>query len=123
MDFWRSEAYSKFFDHLNSKGGFYYEVRRYMPSSPRGFILTIGLTDLFCQQRWGDAPVHTIGAALFVRKDQIHFFDEIGYHHPPFQHCPRTVEVRREKNCNCMPTRSMGELASASYSHAMSIRG
>jgi len=27
MDFWRSEAYSKFFDHLESKGGFYYEVR------------------------------------------------------------------------------------------------
>lgn len=27
MDFWRSEAYSKFFDYLESKGGFYYEVR------------------------------------------------------------------------------------------------
>jgi len=26
MDFWRSEAYQKFFDHLESKGGFYYEV-------------------------------------------------------------------------------------------------
>ena len=27
MDFWRSEAYSKFFDYLDSTGGFYYEVR------------------------------------------------------------------------------------------------
>ena len=27
MDFWRSEAYTKFFDYLESKGGFYYEVR------------------------------------------------------------------------------------------------
>jgi len=27
MDFWRSEAYVKFFDFLESKGGFYYEVR------------------------------------------------------------------------------------------------
>lgn len=27
MDFWRGEAYSKFFDHLDSTGGFYYEVR------------------------------------------------------------------------------------------------
>ena len=26
MDFWRSEAYSKFFEFLESKGGFYYEV-------------------------------------------------------------------------------------------------
>jgi hypothetical protein len=26
MNFWRSEAYSAFFDYLDSKGGFYYEV-------------------------------------------------------------------------------------------------
>lgn len=26
MDFWRSEAYQKFFDFLEAKGGFYYEV-------------------------------------------------------------------------------------------------
>jgi len=26
MEFWRSEAYTKFFDFLESKGGFYYEV-------------------------------------------------------------------------------------------------
>lgn len=26
MDFWRGEAYSKFFDYLDSQGGFYYEV-------------------------------------------------------------------------------------------------
>ncbi|TFK90471.1 glycosyltransferase family 15 protein [Polyporus arcularius HHB13444] len=76
LEFWRGEAYSKFFDHLESKGGFYYE-------------------------RWGDAPVHSIGAALFARKDQIHFFDDIGYQHPPFTHCPRNGEVRRAKNCTC----------------------
>ena len=35
MDFWRGEAYSKFFDHLESKGGFYYEVSlRLQPSLP-----------------------------------------------------------------------------------------
>lgn len=27
LDFWRGEAYTKFFDYLESKGGFYYEVR------------------------------------------------------------------------------------------------
>ncbi|KAI0738269.1 glycosyltransferase family 15 protein [Daedaleopsis nitida] len=76
MEFWRSEAYSKFFDYLESKGGFYYE-------------------------RWGDAPVHSIGAALFARKDQIHFFEDIGYRHNPFSHCPRDGRVQRAKNCTC----------------------
>lgn len=50
----------EFFDFLDKKGGFYYE-------------------------RWGDAPVHSIGAALFAKKEQIHFFDDIGYRHEPFQ--------------------------------------
>jgi alpha 1,2-mannosyltransferase len=27
LDLWRGEAYSKFFDFLDKKGGFYYEVR------------------------------------------------------------------------------------------------
>lgn len=27
LDFWRGEAYTKFFDFLDKKGGFYYEVR------------------------------------------------------------------------------------------------
>jgi alpha 1,2-mannosyltransferase len=27
LDFWRSEAYMKFFDFLDRKGGFYYEVQ------------------------------------------------------------------------------------------------
>jgi hypothetical protein len=27
MDFWRGEAYTAFFDFLDSQGGFYYEVR------------------------------------------------------------------------------------------------
>jgi hypothetical protein len=26
MDFWRGEAYSAFFEYLDSRGGFYYEV-------------------------------------------------------------------------------------------------
>ncbi|KAI0354551.1 glycosyltransferase family 15 protein [Trametes cingulata] len=81
MDFWRGDAYSKFFEHLESKGGFYYE-------------------------RWGDAPVHSIGVGLFARKDQIHFFDDIGYQHDPFQHCPRDGGVRSAKNCDCRPYES-----------------
>lgn len=77
LDFWRGEAYSKFFDSLDSKGGFYYE-------------------------RWGDAPVHSIGAALLAKKEQIHFFNDIGYRHNPFQHCPQG-DSHRKGQCWCDP--------------------
>lgn len=60
-------------------------------------------------QRWGDAPVHSIGAGLFAPKDQIHFFDNIGYQHDPLQHCPRDARVRRAMKCSCLPWRSYGE--------------
>jgi hypothetical protein len=60
LDLWRSEAYMKFFNYLDEQGGFYYE-------------------------RWGDAPVHSIGAALFANRSQLHFFSDIGYRHEPFQ--------------------------------------
>lgn len=78
LDFWRSEPYMKFFEFLDSKGGFYYE-------------------------RWGDAPVHSIGAALLARKDQIHFFNDIGYRHNPFQHCPQG-DSHAQGKCWCDPT-------------------
>ncbi|KAF8636740.1 hypothetical protein AX17_003543 [Amanita inopinata Kibby_2008] len=83
LELWRGEAYSKFFDFLDEKGGFYYE-------------------------RWGDAPVHSIGAALFARKDQIHFFNDIGYRHEPFQHCPQGEAHKRGK-CWCDPTANFGK--------------
>ncbi|KAF8350696.1 glycosyltransferase family 15 protein [Amanita rubescens] len=77
LEFWRGEAYSKFFDFLEEKGGFYYE-------------------------RWGDAPVHSIGAALFAKKEQIHFFHDIGYRHEPFQHCPQG-DAHKKGKCWCDP--------------------
>ncbi|KAJ7155949.1 glycosyltransferase family 15 protein [Mycena crocata] len=80
LDFWRGEAYSKFFDFLDEKGGFYYE-------------------------RWGDAPVHSIGVALFAKKEQIHFFNDIGYRHEPFQHCPQGAAHTKGK-CWCDETQN-----------------
>ncbi|KJA14559.1 glycosyltransferase family 15 protein [Hypholoma sublateritium FD-334 SS-4] len=77
LDLWRGPAYSAFFEHLDRAGGFYYE-------------------------RWGDAPVHSIGAALFARKEQIHFFDDIGYRHEPYQHCPQGAAHAKGK-CWCDP--------------------
>lgn len=72
--------------------------------------------------------MHSIGAALFARKDQIHFFNEIGYlHNPftvrrfrpavsrtephrPFQHCPQG-EVHTQGKCWCDPKKSIGEFS------------
>ena len=76
LKFLRSEAYLKYFDFLDQAGGFFYE-------------------------RWGDAPVHSIAAAMFLPKEKIHFFDDIGYFHAPFQNCPVSAEVRAKKNCSC----------------------
>lgn len=72
------EAYTAFFNHLDATGGFYYE-------------------------RWGDAPVHSIAASLFLQKDQIHFFEEIGYEHIPYTHCPRNEGVWKKGRCACDP--------------------
>ncbi|MCP8717454.1 MAG: hypothetical protein M5E90_08535 [Asgard group archaeon] len=65
MDFFRSEAYNNWFKYLDSTGKFYYE-------------------------RWGDAPVHSIGVSLFAPKDKIHWFRDIGYEHDPYFSCPNT---------------------------------
>ncbi|TDL23887.1 glycosyl transferase [Rickenella mellea] len=75
LDFFRSPAYTAFFSYLDGTGNFYYE-------------------------RWGDAPVHSIAASLFLPKDQIHFFGDIGYRHYPFQHCPQGDSWTRGK-CEC----------------------
>lgn len=76
LNFLRSEAYLKYFDYLDQAGGFFYE-------------------------RWGDAPVHSIAVAMFLPKEKIHFFENIGYFHAPFQNCPSTPELRLNKNCSC----------------------
>ncbi|ORD93556.1 OMH1 [Enterospora canceri] len=80
FDFLRSDLYEKYVDFLDKKGGFYYE-------------------------RWGDAPIHSIAASLFLNKDEIHFFDQIGYTHDIFTHCP-TNGV----NCGCDTKTSVDNL-------------
>lgn len=65
--------------------------------------------------------MHSIGVSLFARKDQIHFFDEIGYEHAPATHCPRKREIWEKGKCSCSQTasygafRSISELSSSSY--------
>ena len=67
------------------------------------------LDELMRLQRWGDAPVHSIAAALFAKKEQIHFWDEIGYEHNPYTHCPQKEEAWKRGKCSCSQQKSFGE--------------
>ncbi|KAG1294325.1 hypothetical protein G6F66_005308 [Rhizopus arrhizus] len=75
LKFLKSEAYSTFFDYLDKSGGFFYE-------------------------RWGDAPVHSIAVGIFLNKSEVHFFNDIGYKHDPFMHCPIARELQKKCHCN-----------------------
>jgi hypothetical protein len=44
LDFWRGPAYTAFFDFLESRGGFYYEVCLILLSSRVSFLMVFGLT-------------------------------------------------------------------------------
>ncbi|RKP35027.1 nucleotide-diphospho-sugar transferase, partial [Dimargaris cristalligena] len=77
----RSKEYMAYFDYLDKAGGFFYE-------------------------RWGDAPVHSLAVAMFLRKDEVHWFEDIGYFHNPISHCPNDPEINRNK-CHCDPTKSI----------------
>jgi mannosyltransferase len=48
MNFWRSQKYDDYFNHLDRAGGFFYE-------------------------RWGDAPVHSIALGLFEDSSKLHW--------------------------------------------------
>ncbi|CAL9731266.1 glycolipid 2-alpha-mannosyltransferase [Monosporozyma unispora] len=76
LNLWRSPAYKAYFDYLDHAGGFFYE-------------------------RWGDAPVHSIAAALIIPQDKLHYFSDIGYHHVPYDNCPLDPVVFKNNNCDC----------------------
>lgn len=76
MDFFRLPTYSKFFDHLDREGGFYYS-------------------------RWGDAPVHTMAVSLLLSKNELFFLEDSGYYHRPNGDCPWDPEIRKSRRCTC----------------------
>ncbi|EJT81523.1 hypothetical protein GGTG_01501 [Gaeumannomyces tritici R3-111a-1] len=63
MDFFRGKQYQDLFQHLDSKGGFYFE-------------------------RWGDAAVHSIAVDMLLDSAQVHHFADIGYRHDSLYQCP-----------------------------------
>ncbi|KAI9477013.1 nucleotide-diphospho-sugar transferase [Coemansia mojavensis] len=79
LSFYRSKEYQMFFEHLDKAGGFFYE-------------------------RWGDAPVHSIAASLFLNASQVHYFSDIGYFHPSVLTCPSNARTRG--SCVCDSSKS-----------------
>ncbi|KAI8641540.1 nucleotide-diphospho-sugar transferase [Parasitella parasitica] len=84
LAFLRSQAYLDYFNFLDKAGGFFYE-------------------------RWGDAPVHSIAAALMLKKSEVHFFYDMGYFHNPFKNCPSEPGWLAAEKCSCDPKDSMDE--------------
>ncbi|KAG1469083.1 hypothetical protein G6F56_003468 [Rhizopus delemar] len=99
LDLWRSNDYLKLFNYLDQSGGFFYE-------------------------RWGDAPVHSIAASMMLRKDEIHFFNDIGYRHTSYTHCPAEPQYRDKCSCKAEDSLDFKEPVSclAQYMAAHSLK-
>jgi len=69
LEFWRSKQFSDFFDHIDRSGGIY----RY---------------------RWGDHAVHLFAVAMFMNRDEVYRFKDIGYYHYPVINLPFPQIVR-----------------------------
>ncbi|CEQ42300.1 SPOSA6832_04104 [Sporobolomyces salmonicolor] len=95
LNFLRSDAYTKFFDHLDHAGGFSYE--RWGDGT--SYLSLSGPVTRRTQRPPSTAPVHSIAAALFLKPEELHWFHDIGYMHPPFLHCPKNSASR----CACNP--------------------
>ncbi|CAO0794216.1 unnamed protein product [Mucor circinelloides] len=75
LNLWRTPQYRDFFNYLDQTGNFFYE-------------------------RWGDAPVHSLAAGLFLQTDEVHYFEDIGYQHDLYRHCP-SKESGLGCRCDC----------------------
>jgi len=59
MSFWLSDDYQRFMTYIDRLGGIYYH-------------------------RWGDAPIKSIAISMFVPRQRVHHFKDIGYRHQFF---------------------------------------
>lgn len=80
LSFFRGEQYQAFFNHMDKSGGFFYE-------------------------RWGDPVVHTLAMVLFLKKEDVHHWDNIGYSVANFFiHCP--TDRLQWAQCTCRPEKN-----------------
>ncbi|CAN6605034.1 probable mannosyltransferase Ktr2p [Trichomonascus vanleenenianus] len=91
LNVFRSKAYMEFFEHLDKSRGFFYE-------------------------RWGDAPVHTMGITAFLNRSEIHHFSDIGYFHPPYHRCPKDDDSYASGRCLCSEVEQFHDVDFQSFS-------
>lgn len=70
LDWFRSKEYEDFFQMMDRSGGFWNE-------------------------RWGDAPIHSLAAGILLGPGDIHYFRDFGYRHTTIQHCPANAPARQ----------------------------
>ncbi|CAI4404973.1 CFF_collapsed_G0027120.mRNA.1.CDS.1 [Saccharomyces cerevisiae] len=74
VDLFDNEIYNAYFKFLEESGGFWTE-------------------------RWGDAPIHSIGLGMTLDLEDVHYFRDIGYRHSSLQHCPKNA-LQSQENLN-----------------------
>jgi mannosyltransferase len=82
LDFFRSKEYEDFFNMMDRSGGFWAE-RVIFPIEDDA------------DNKWGDAPIHSLGAGILLSPSQIHYFRDIGYQHTDIQHCPANAPKKQ----------------------------
>ncbi|KAG2218964.1 hypothetical protein INT45_008388 [Circinella minor] len=75
LTFLRSEQYQAYFRFLDYSGGFFYES-------------------------WSDGAVITLAAAMFLKREELYFFNEIGYEYRFGVHCPLSLTDYYPR-CSC----------------------
>ena len=109
LEWFRSKEYGDLFAWLEERGGLYFErvhlsFLQTQPtpvstlSSPFPYqsnqflsIMLIFKSLTNKQIQWGDAPIHSLAAALLLDPSQIHYFSDYGYLHDGLQRCPRNA--------------------------------
>ncbi|KAI7855051.1 nucleotide-diphospho-sugar transferase [Circinella umbellata] len=75
LTFLRSEHYQAYFRFLDYSGGFFYES-------------------------WSDGAVITLAAAMYLKREELYFFNEIGYEYRFGVHCPLSLTDYYPR-CSC----------------------
>lgn len=79
MDFFRSSAYRDLFRFIDEDGGLFYE-------------------------RWGDAPIHSLAAALLLQPEEVHHFSDFGYVHSDLQYCTYSATPEENRRGELVPS-------------------
>ncbi|KAI9293860.1 glycosyltransferase family 15 protein [Neoconidiobolus thromboides FSU 785] len=89
----RNQKYLDYFNELEKQGGIFYE-------------------------RWAEGPIKTLFLNFALNRNQIHFFDQIGFYKHPYQYCPKN-QAKGENGkvgpvCACDPKFSSELMANTS---------